>query len=80
MGRGETSRLGVFVTTVVAFFLVEMGDKTQIATISLATRFHQVLMRVNQSTFGETFARTTMEWRDGTDSLRLPRLELRKDS
>ena len=30
---------GVFVTTVVAFFLAEMGDKTQIATVALAARF-----------------------------------------
>ncbi|RZJ11512.1 MAG: TMEM165/GDT1 family protein [Rubrivivax sp.] len=30
---------GVFVTTVIAFFLAEMGDKTQIATIALAARF-----------------------------------------
>ena len=32
---------GVFVTTVIAFFLAEMGDKTQIATIALAARFPQ---------------------------------------
>ncbi|MDR7297316.1 putative Ca2+/H+ antiporter (TMEM165/GDT1 family) [Pelomonas aquatica] len=30
---------GVFVTTLVAFFLAEMGDKTQIATVALAARF-----------------------------------------
>ena len=30
---------GVFVTTVIAFFLAEMGDKTQIATVALAARF-----------------------------------------
>jgi putative Ca2+/H+ antiporter (TMEM165/GDT1 family) len=30
---------GVFLTTVIAFFLAEMGDKTQIATIALAARF-----------------------------------------
>jgi putative Ca2+/H+ antiporter (TMEM165/GDT1 family) len=30
---------GLFVTTVIAFFLAEMGDKTQIATIALAARF-----------------------------------------
>lgn len=31
------SRFGVFGTTVIAFFLAEMGDKTQIATVALAT-------------------------------------------
>ena len=30
---------GVFVTTVIAFFLAEIGDKTQIATVALAARF-----------------------------------------
>jgi putative Ca2+/H+ antiporter (TMEM165/GDT1 family) len=40
---GDASHMGVFLTTVVAFFLVEMGDKTQIATISLAARFHSIV-------------------------------------
>ena len=30
---------GVFITTVIAFFLAEMGDKTQIATVALAARY-----------------------------------------
>jgi hypothetical protein len=36
-------RLGVFGTTVVAFFLAEMGDKTQIATVALAARFDDLV-------------------------------------
>ena len=32
-------RYGVFLTTVALFFLAEMGDKTQIATVALAARF-----------------------------------------
>ena len=35
----KTSRFGVFGTTLVAFFLAEMGDKTQIATVMLAARY-----------------------------------------
>ena len=35
-------RYGVFLTTAVAFFLVEMGDKTQIATVALAAQFHSM--------------------------------------
>jgi putative Ca2+/H+ antiporter (TMEM165/GDT1 family) len=33
------SHFGVFGTTVTAFFLAEMGDKTQIATVMLAARY-----------------------------------------
>ncbi|KWT82599.1 MULTISPECIES: TMEM165/GDT1 family protein [unclassified Variovorax] len=35
----KASRFGVFGTTLVAFFLAEMGDKTQIATVMLAARY-----------------------------------------
>jgi Ca2+/H+ antiporter, TMEM165/GDT1 family len=35
---------GVFLTTLVAFFLVEIGDKTQIATTLLAARFQEILL------------------------------------
>jgi len=42
-GAAQASHAGVFLTTVVSFFLVEMGDKTQIATISLAARFHSII-------------------------------------
>ena len=38
----KPARFGAFVTTVIAFFLVEMGDKTQIATVALGARFHAV--------------------------------------
>ncbi|USQ94611.1 TMEM165/GDT1 family protein [Caulobacter sp. RL271] len=35
-------RYGVFMTTAIAFFLVEMGDKTQIATVALGAKFHSI--------------------------------------
>jgi putative Ca2+/H+ antiporter (TMEM165/GDT1 family) len=34
-----SARLGVFGTTLLTFFLAEMGDKTQVATVALAARF-----------------------------------------
>jgi len=37
------SKAGVFVTTLVAFFLVEMGDKTQVATVALGAQFDNLL-------------------------------------
>jgi putative Ca2+/H+ antiporter (TMEM165/GDT1 family) len=49
-------RYGVFVTTVVAFFLVEMGDKTQIATVALAAQFQSLVMVVLGTTLGMLIA------------------------
>ena len=48
----ETSRWGVFGVTVVAFFLAEMGDKTQVATIVLAAKFPSLLQVVIGTTLG----------------------------
>jgi len=45
-------RFGVFGTTVIAFFLAEMGDKTQIATIALSARYHDLLPVVAGTTLG----------------------------
>lgn len=44
--EARTRRLGVFGTTVVTFFLAEMGDKTQIATVALAARYDAALVAV----------------------------------
>ena len=45
-------RMGVFLTTVVAFFLAEMGDKTQIATVALAARYTDLVAVVAGTTLG----------------------------
>ena len=50
------SRLGVFGATVVTFFVAEMGDKTQIATIALAARFHDFFGVVGGTTLGMMIA------------------------
>jgi putative Ca2+/H+ antiporter (TMEM165/GDT1 family) len=49
-------RLGVFGTTVVAFFLAEMGDKTQIATVALAAHYSSPLLVVAGTTLGMLLA------------------------
>ena len=49
-------RGGVFFTTLVAFFFVEMGDKTQIATIALGARFDDVLWVAAGTTLGMMIA------------------------
>ena len=50
------SRFGVFGTTVVAFFLAEMGDKTQIATVALAARYSELVQVVAGTTLGMMIA------------------------
>jgi putative Ca2+/H+ antiporter (TMEM165/GDT1 family) len=49
-------RYGVFLTTVIAFFLVEMGDKTQIATVALAAQFESLAWVVVGTTAGMMLA------------------------
>ena len=49
-------RLGVFGATVVAFFLVEMGDKTQVATVALAARYASITAVVAGTTLGMLLA------------------------
>jgi putative Ca2+/H+ antiporter (TMEM165/GDT1 family) len=51
-----TQRLGVFGTTLVAFFLAEMGDKTQIATVALAARYPDLVSVVTGTTLGMMIA------------------------
>lgn len=56
--EADTSRthFGVFGATVVTFFLAEMGDKTQIATVALAARFHDYVGVVAGTTVGMMIA------------------------
>jgi putative Ca2+/H+ antiporter (TMEM165/GDT1 family) len=49
-------RYGVFLTTLIAFFLVEMGDKTQIATVALAAQYQTVAWVVLGTTIGMLLA------------------------
>jgi putative Ca2+/H+ antiporter (TMEM165/GDT1 family) len=51
-----TRRFGVFGTTLVAFFLAEMGDKTQIATVALAARYQDLVAVVAGTTLGMLIA------------------------
>ncbi|MBI5257187.1 MAG: TMEM165/GDT1 family protein [Burkholderiales bacterium] len=54
--EGGKARFGVFGTTVLAFFLAEMGDKTQIATVALAARFDALVAVVTGTTLGMMIA------------------------
>jgi putative Ca2+/H+ antiporter (TMEM165/GDT1 family) len=55
-GALNRSRGGVFLTTLIAFFFVEIGDKTQIATSLLAARFHDIAMVTAGTTLGMMIA------------------------
>jgi putative Ca2+/H+ antiporter (TMEM165/GDT1 family) len=53
---------GVFVTTLVSFFFVEMGDKTQLATVALAARFDSLVAVVAGTTVGMMIADVPAVW------------------
>ena len=56
LDSGSTSRFGVFGATTVAFFLAEMGDKTQIATVMLAARYESLVVVTAGTTLGMMIA------------------------
>lgn len=54
--EAKLARFGVFGTTLVAFFLAEMGDKTQVATVALAAQYHAFVPVVLGTTLGMMIA------------------------
>lgn len=54
--EANLTRASVFVTTLVAFFLAEMGDKTQIATVALAAQYQAFFSVVAGTTLGMMIA------------------------
>jgi len=60
-GRGEDkkeSKFGPIITVGIAFFLAEMGDKTQLATISLVVKYQNMLNVLIGTTIGMVVADT----------------------
>ena len=68
----STPRMGVFLTTVVAFFLAEMGDKTQIATVMLAAQYNAWFMVVAGTTLGMMLANAPVVWLGDAITQRVP--------
>ena len=68
----STPRMGVFLTTVVAFFLAEMGDKTQIATVMLAAQYNAWFMVVAGTTLGMMLANAPVVWFGDAITRRVP--------
>ncbi len=58
----QAPRWGVFGTTLVAFFLAEMGDKTQIATVMLAADYQSWFWVVAGTTLGMMLANVPVVW------------------
>lgn len=54
--EARLARFGVFLTTVLAFFVAEMGDKTQVATVALAARYASAVAVVAGTTLGMMLA------------------------
>lgn len=65
-------RWGVFGTTVVAFFLAEMGDKTQIATVMLAAQYQAWAWVVAGTTLGMMLANAPVVWLGERMTRRIP--------
>jgi len=61
-GERALPATGVFLATLVAFFLVEMGDKTQLATIALAARYDALVAVVLGTTLGMMIANVPAVW------------------
>jgi len=74
----KTSRLGVFAVTTVAFFLAEMGDKTQIATAVLAARYDALVAVIAGTTIGMLLADAPVVFAGKLAADRIPFGALRK--
>jgi len=61
-GSPDVFKAGVFVTALVAFFLAEMGDKTQLATVALAARFDALAQVIVGTTLGMMIANIPAVW------------------
>jgi putative Ca2+/H+ antiporter (TMEM165/GDT1 family) len=63
---------GVFLTTTILFFLAEIGDKTQIATVALAARFDSLVAVVMGTTVGMILANAPMAFFGEALAKRMP--------
>ena len=74
---GARDRWGPFVTTTLLFFVVEMGDKTQLATVALGARFHSTVLVTMGTTLGMLAADGLAVFGGGALAARLPMRSLR---
>jgi putative Ca2+/H+ antiporter (TMEM165/GDT1 family) len=70
--RSRFDRYGPFIATTISFFLVEIGDKTQVATVALAARFHDIAMVAAGTTLGMMLANLPVLWLGNKAAGKLP--------
>lgn len=71
-GAPAAARHGAFVTTLCTFFVVEIGDKTQMVTLALAAAYHNLLAVVAGTTVGMLIANIPAVFLGDALSGRLP--------
>ncbi|MBM3649095.1 MAG: TMEM165/GDT1 family protein [Alphaproteobacteria bacterium] len=71
-GPQTAHRAGAFVAALVAFFIVEIGDKTQIATVALAARFQSLVAVTAGTTLGMLLANAPVVFFGDAIAQRLP--------
>jgi Ca2+/H+ antiporter, TMEM165/GDT1 family len=71
-GEAKITARGVFLATAFAFFLVEMGDKTQIATVMLAAKFRELVPVVAGTTIGMLLANVPVVLAGNLAARRIP--------
>jgi putative Ca2+/H+ antiporter (TMEM165/GDT1 family) len=71
-GAATRNGHGVFVATVIAFFLAEMGDRTQIATAILGAQFRAPLQVIAGTTLGMMLANVPVIFLGARFASRLP--------
>lgn len=68
----ESTRTGLFILTCVVFFLAEMGDKTQIATIVMAAKYEPLYAVVVGTTLGMMIANVPVVYLANMAADRIP--------
>lgn len=71
-------KYGPFLTTLIAFFLAEMGDKTQVATVMLAAQYPHFVLVVAGTTLGMLIANVPVVLAGNFAADRLPLALIRR--
>lgn len=63
---------GLVIATIITFFIAEMGDKTQLATVALAAQYHPLWQVVAGTTLGMMLANVPVVWLGARFAHRIP--------